>query len=77
MTDMKQGGLRGPLERVVRLRPINERDWEEDFEHENGDYECRCVTCKLMFYGHKRRVVCRACSTKQPNPNSTADYERR
>lgn len=37
------------------------RDWKEDSIHENGNYVCRCVKCHLLFYGYKRRVICRAC----------------
>lgn len=38
------------------------RNWAEDSKHENGNYECLCVYCKQSFIGHKRRVVCKACS---------------
>lgn len=38
------------------------RDWEEDWAHNNGQYLCRCMWCKLMFMGHKRRVTCRVCA---------------
>jgi hypothetical protein len=41
----------------------SERDWTEDFPHENGNYMCRCCVCKRLFAGHKRRVVCKTCST--------------
>jgi hypothetical protein len=37
-------------------------DWPEDFSHENGNYQCECLYCKTMFFGHKRRVVCRECA---------------
>jgi hypothetical protein len=40
----------------------SERDWKEDFAHENGNYTCICVTCKKQFIGHKRRVVCNVCA---------------
>lgn len=40
-----------------------EKDWPEDFPHENGMYYCRCVHCKDRFIGYKRRVVCRKCDT--------------
>jgi hypothetical protein len=39
-----------------------ERDWTEDFSHENGNYSCRCFQCGLTFVGHKRRVQCRKCA---------------
>ena len=37
-------------------------DWPEDFPQENGYYSCRCCECNKMFYGHKRRVVCKVCA---------------
>lgn len=51
----------------------SERDWTEDFGHENGRYICRCFKCNAQFYGHKRRVMCRICHTgaamtKSPAP---------
>jgi hypothetical protein len=49
------------------LRPVggvNSRDWCEDFTHENGNYNCKCSCCGLIFVGHKRRVVCRKCATQ-------------
>ena len=35
----------------------DERSWPQD-----GNYSCCCCYCGRMFTGHKRRVVCRACS---------------
>jgi len=40
----------------------NPKDWPEDFSHENGNYQCRCVGCGELFTGHKRRVVCKECA---------------
>lgn len=40
-----------------------EKDWPEDFPHENGMYYCRCMHCKDSFIGYKRRVICRECDT--------------
>ena len=40
------------------------RDWREDFLVENGRYSCVCVCCKHVFTGHKRRGVCRTCTTE-------------
>ncbi len=37
------------------------RGWPEDASHENGRYQNRCIFCKLIFIGHKRRVVCKLC----------------
>lgn len=41
---------------------MSERDFTEDFGHENGNYECLCSTCRNTFVGHKRRVVCKVCA---------------
>ena len=40
----------------------NDGDWPEDFGHENGRYQCRCMFCGLSFIGHKRRVACKKCA---------------
>lgn len=40
------------------------RDWSEDFPYENGNYQNRCVECKEIFIGHKRRVVCKKCQSE-------------
>ena len=40
------------------------RNWKEDFTHENGNYNCICIQCKNEFTGHKRRVICKICSSK-------------
>lgn len=37
-------------------------DWTEDFPHENGCYINRCISCGLIFYGYKRRSVCKTCA---------------
>lgn len=44
----------------------SERDWTEDFTHENGKYQNKCIHCHLLFYGHKRRVVCKICQEQPP-----------
>lgn len=38
-----------------------ECDWPEDYELENGQYFCKCITCSADFIGHKRRHVCKRC----------------
>lgn len=40
-----------------------ECDWVEDFAHENGNYQNKCVSCYKLFFGHKRRVVCKCCDS--------------
>lgn len=37
-------------------------DWQEDAAHENGCYQNRCGPCGIVFYGHKRRTLCRVCA---------------
>jgi len=41
-------------------------DYPEDWSHENGNYQCRCIRCDIQFIGHKRRVLCKVCNVKQP-----------
>lgn len=52
------------------------RNWTEDFGHENGNYECHCVECKQSFVGHKRRVLCKVCSTalRDKDDQAFTDY---
>jgi hypothetical protein len=58
----------------------SERDWTEDFSHENGNYKNKCCECGLMFNGHKRRVICKKCAepnwielSKKKRPEDTKD----
>ena len=44
---------------------LSERDWPEDFSHENGAYMNRCIHCSQTFTGYKRRVVCKVCDTSR------------
>jgi hypothetical protein len=44
-------------------RYVEPVDWPEDFKHENGNYQCQCLTCGQLFIGHKRRITCKVCST--------------
>ena len=37
------------------------RDFGEDFDSENGCYVHKCLQCKLQFFGHKRRKICKTC----------------
>lgn len=41
-----------------------ERDWPEDFGHENGEYFCNCSSCGRTFVGYKRRTICKVCANK-------------
>jgi hypothetical protein len=44
------------------------RDWTEDFSHENGNYQNMCVRCSNVFIGHKRRFICKSCQIKPNDP---------
>jgi len=53
-----------------------ERNWPEDFEHENGNYVNKCGGCGEYFKGHKRRVRCKLCDSSQDMSTDTQDTER-
>jgi hypothetical protein len=59
--------LEGPSVQGKDLAPQlctpSARDWVEDSSHENGNYQCKCVSCGLYFVGHKRRVQCKLCAS--------------
>jgi hypothetical protein len=57
-----------PAKSQHRPSAPQDRDWPEDFEHENGNYICRCVGCKQLFVGHKRRVECKVCAAQSSAP---------
>lgn len=38
-----------------------DRNWVEDYSHENGNYQNKCCLCDNLFIGHKRRVTCKLC----------------
>lgn len=40
------------------------KDYPEDFIHENGNYQNKCITCNDIFNGHKRRYICKDCRLK-------------
>lgn len=50
--------------RLRRRTPSTQadRNFPDDFMHENGNYHNTCTTCRRGFVGHKRRVTCRACA---------------
>jgi hypothetical protein len=66
--------VRNVLERLVEQQSapaaeqdvLTDRDWPEDFAHENGKYFCTCMFCDKHFVGHKRRVACKKCSAPSP-----------
>lgn len=43
-----------------------ERDWPEDFAHDNGCYQNRCCRCDQLFMGFKRRITCKLCAGAAP-----------
>lgn len=48
--------------KLLRDTTLEERSWQADVSHENGNYSCLCCHCGRMFYGHKRRVCCKDCA---------------
>ena len=50
----------------LRDTTTDERSWHEDSGHENGNYYNTCCHCLRSFFGHKRRVICKVCSTESP-----------
>jgi hypothetical protein len=46
----------------VLARTNPDKNWDEDYELENGKYFNTCVFCKDTFVGHKRRFVCKKCA---------------
>lgn len=41
-----------------------DRNWIEDYEHENGNYVNKCFQCGGWFNGHKRRIQCKLCASR-------------
>ncbi len=60
-------GLEEAAARLMEQQPevSDSRNWEEDYSHENGNYQNRCKVCGNLFFGHKRRVVCKSCHHPQ------------
>ena len=59
---LNQGRISAILGSTIVTTP---RDWTEDFEHENGKYSNACLDCGQAFLGHKRRIVCKTCASKE------------
>ncbi len=63
-------------ETYLHLRPQHsDRDFTEDFIHENGLYECACSRCRSKFYGHKRRIACKVCERRNKEEDSDERVE--
>ena len=62
MSDQTAKEVQTRWETYMSLKPQHtDRDFTEDFVHENGLYECACTQCRSKFYGHKRRLTCKTC----------------
>jgi hypothetical protein len=46
------------------------KDWTEDFDKENGNYQCKCLDCGELFIGHKRRIQCKVCAERLGRVNT-------
>lgn len=71
------------LSAILSAEPAqDDRNYSEDSPFENGNYECRCITCGATFFGHKRRVQCKVCANKpaqddgQDRESYTDDQDR-
>ena len=51
----------------MKTKTDTDRDWPEDFEHENGKYLNKCYLCQNFFLGHKKRIRCKKCTTNLEN----------
>lgn len=40
----------------------SDRDFPEDYEQENGNYQNKCWFCNLLFWGNKHRRLCKKCT---------------
>lgn len=49
----------------------SQKNWTEDYKHENGNYICKCYNCKEYFFGHKRRPLCKECGGNLKTNNET------
>lgn len=51
---------------VINLVDIfqSEKSFQEDYQHENGQYLNTCMVCQSTFAGYKRRVVCKVCTNE-------------
>lgn len=41
---------------------FNDRTWKE--QGDENQYFNKCIECKKLFSGHKRRMICRLCYNK-------------
>jgi hypothetical protein len=52
------------------------RCWQEDFDQENGQYNCECCVCHNVFVGNKHRIVCKLCAKKEEPPQPTTPEQQ-
>jgi len=54
------------LSKAAFMKMINgeakSEDFEEDWRHENGNYQNSCIKCGCNFIGYKRRILCKLCA---------------
>lgn len=62
------------IDKIIMRSDNPECDWPEDFEHENGNYQCRCYVCEKLFFGYKRRVKCKACTHPVKESDPVLDF---
>lgn len=54
----------------------SERDWPEDFEFENGNYQNKCIFCDEYFNGHKNRIICKTCDERGITSKRQYEFEK-
>lgn len=62
MTAPDVNRVEGRLRSIRMFYKPNEHDWVDDFKHENGNYQNKCLKCNRLFIGHKRRFCCMVCA---------------
>lgn len=55
---------------------MSERDFPEEWIQYNGQYTHVCLACKQGFIGHKRRWICKVCSSDAARAAEEGQYEK-
>jgi hypothetical protein len=61
---MTEPNEQSPEAEFKNVPKFSEKNWTEDYLHENGMYQNKCHECHELFFGHKRRVICKECANK-------------
>jgi hypothetical protein len=62
LVDWKPQQTEGGGDGLVSMpEPNSKRNWEEDYQYENGNYLNECTYCYKPFLGIKNRTCCKIC----------------